>query len=190
MVAFGSYKESIIEDMNVTSPLLPDLKEFGIIDEERIEGFGLNGKMDEVRAAYGLLNLKSIDSAISYRREMTMMYRDGLRYVDGIRFMDDMPNVKHNYSYFPIFVDKERYDMSRDALFCALVNVGIHCRKYFYPLISDVDIYSSLPSAKKDNLPNAHKLAESVICLPMHHKLKKDDINRVIEAIIANIKVR
>lgn len=164
------------------------LKDFGIIDEERIEGFGLNGKMDEVRAAYGLLNLKTIDSAISHRKDMTMRYRDGLRNVEGIRFMDDMPDVKHNYSYFPIFVDEERYGMSRDALFSALDNAGIHCRKYFYPLISDVDIYSSLPSSGKENLPNAQKLASSVICLPMHHELQTGDVDKVVNVIRMNIK--
>lgn len=164
------------------------LKDFGIVGEEEIEGFGLNGKMDEVRAAYGLLNLKTIESAMSIRKEMTMRYRDGLRNVEGIRFMENMPNVKHNYSYFPIFVDEERYGMNRNALFEALNSADIRCRKYFYPLISDVDIYSSLPTSGKENLPNAHKLAESVICLPMHHKLEAGDVDKVVDVIKMNVK--
>lgn len=174
---------AIVMNDRAAKPAIERLKDFGIVDDEQIEGFGLNGKMDEVRAAYGLLNLKTIDSAIYRRKIMAMRYRDGLKNVDGIRYMDDIPGVKHNYSYFPIFVDEDKYGMSRDALFTVLASAGIHCRKYFYPLISDVDIYSSLPSARKANLPNAHRLASAVICLPMHHKLTSDDIDKVVGEI-------
>lgn len=172
----------VMNDEN-EQPAIERMKDFGIIDEENITGLGINGKMDEIRAAYGLLNLSQLDAAIAQRKLLTERYREGLRDIEGIRFMEDMAGVEHNYSYFTVFVEKDRFGMERNDLFQALEDAGIHCRKYFYPLISDVDIYSSLPSARKDNLPNAHKLADSVLCLPLHHKMTGEDVERVIEVI-------
>jgi dTDP-4-amino-4,6-dideoxygalactose transaminase len=96
-----------------------------------------------------------------------------------------MQGVKHNYSYFPIFVDEAAYGMTRDELYFKLQEENIFGRRYFYPLISEFATYRGLPSAKKANLPNAHRLAESVICLPIYNELKEDDLRRVIELIKA-----
>ena len=159
------------------------LKNFGFENEVEVVGPGINGKMDEIRSAYGLLNLKQVDAAIEARHQVAIRYREALRDVDGISFYDDMPGVKHNYSYFPIFVDAEKYGMTRDELYFKMREQGILGRRYFYPLISTFSTYRGLPSASKDNLPQAHKMADSVICLPMHHALCPEDIDRVLQVI-------
>jgi len=160
------------------------LKNFGFAGETEVVAPGINSKMDEVRAAYGLLNLRKVDDAIEARHQVAIRYREALRPVEGITFWDDMPGVKHNYSYFPIFVDAQQYGMTRDELFFKMKAQGIIARRYFYPLISDFSTYRGLPSAKRENLPKATKMAESVICLPMHHELKEVDVERVINCII------
>lgn len=159
------------------------LKNFGFAGETEVVGPGINSKMDEVRSAYGLLNLKQVDAAIAARKKVAMAYRDALRNVEGITFWDDMPGVKHNYSYFPIFVDAEKYGMTRDELYFKMKDQGVWGRRYFYPLISEFSTYRGLESAKPENLPQATKMAESVICLPMHHALSEEDCSRVIDVI-------
>ena len=161
------------------------LKNFGFANEVTVVGPGINSKMDEVRSAYGLLNLRQVDAAIEARRQVAIKYREALRPVEGITFFDDMPGVKHNYSYFPIFVDAEKYGMTRDELYFKMKERNVLGRRYFYPLISEFSTYRGLESARPENLPNAHRMAETVICLPMHHALSDDDIERVIGCIIS-----
>lgn len=160
------------------------LKNFGFANEVTVVGPGINSKMDEIRAAYGLLNLRQVDAAIEARHQVAIKYREALRGVEGITFFDDMPGVKHNYSYFPIFVDAEKYGMTRDELYFKMKERNVLGRRYFYPLISEFSTYRGLDSARPDNLPNAHKMANTVICLPMHHALSDEDIHRVINCII------
>ena len=114
---------------------------------------------------------------------MAVRYREALRCVKGIRFFDDMPGVRHNYSYFPVFVDAEQYGMSRDELYFKMKEHGIFGRRYFYPLISTFSTYCGLPSAAPENLPNATRIANEVICLPMHHELDEDIVSRIIGLI-------
>jgi dTDP-4-amino-4,6-dideoxygalactose transaminase len=159
------------------------LKNFGFANETTVVGPGINSKVDEMRSAYGLLNLRQVDAAIEARHQVAIKYRETLRSVEGISFFEDMPGVKHNYSYFPIFVDEEKYGMSRDDLYAKMKAANVLGRRYFYPLISEFSTYRGLPSASKENLPNAHKMANSVICLPMHHNLSKNDLDRVLELI-------
>lgn len=159
------------------------LKNFGFANETTVVGPGINSKVDEMRSAYGLLNLRQVDAAIEARHQVAIKYRETLRSVEGISFFEDMPGVKHNYSYFPIFVDEEKYGMSRDDLYAKMKAANVLGRRYFYPLISEFSTYRGLPSASKENLPNAHRMADSVICLPMHHNLSKNDLNRVLELI-------
>lgn len=159
------------------------LKNFGFAGETEVVGPGINSKMDEVRSAYGLLNLKQVDAAIAARKKVAMAYRDALRSVEGITFWDDMPGVKHNYSYFPVFVDAEKYGMTRDELYEKMRMKNVWGRRYFYPLISEFSTYRGLESATSENLPQATKMAESVICLPMHHALSEEDCIRVIDVI-------
>jgi len=160
------------------------LKNFGFANEVTVVGPGINSKMDEIRSAYGLLNLRQVDAAIEARHQVAIKYREALRGVEGITFFDDMPGVKHNYSYFPIFVDAEKYGMTRDELYFKMKEQNVLGRRYFYPLISEFSTYRGLESARPDNLPNAHKMANTVICLPMHHALTDDDVHRVINCII------
>ena len=139
--------------------------------------------MDEIRSAYGLLNLRQVDKAIETRHQVAIRYRQELKDVDGITYWNDMVGVRHNYSYFPIFVDAERYGMSRDDLYFKMQKQGVYGRRYFYPLISEFSTYRSLPSASRENLPVATKMAEEVICLPIHHALTDQDIDRVLNCI-------
>ena len=160
------------------------LKNFGFAGETTVIGPGINSKMDEVRAAYGLLNLKQVDEAIEKRHQVAIRYREALRSVKGIRFFDDMPGVRHNYSYFPVFVDAEEYGLTRDELYFNMKEQGVYGRRYFYPLISTFSTYKGLPSAAADNLPVATRIANEVICLPMHHGLSEKDLDRILELIV------
>lgn len=160
------------------------LKNFGFAGEVTVVGPGINSKVDEMRAAYGLLNLRQVDNAIAARQQVAIKYREALRNVDGITFFDDMPGVKHNYSYFPVFIDAEKYGMTRDELYFKMKDANVLGRRYFYPLISEFSTYRGLESARPENLPNAHKMANSVICLPMHHALSNEDIQRVLDCIV------
>ena len=160
------------------------LKNFGFANETEVVAPGINSKMDEMRAAYGLLNLKQVDAAIEARHQVAIQYREALSSVEGVTFMNDMSGVKHNYSYFPIFVDAEKYGMTRDELYFKMKEQNVLGRRYFYPLISEFSTYRGLDSARMENLSNAHKMADSVICLPMHHKLSESDIKRILKLII------
>ena len=160
------------------------LKNFGFAGETEVVAPGINSKVDEVRSAYGILNLRQVDAAIEARHQVAVKYREALRPVEGIAFMDDMPGVKHNYSYFPIFIDAEKYGVTRDELYEKMRSHNVLGRRYFYPLISTFSTYRGLESAAPKNLPNAHKMADSVICLPMHHELSSEDVNRVLELIV------
>ena len=159
------------------------LKNFGFAGETEVVAPGINSKMDEMRSAYGLLNLRQVDKAIEARRQVAVKYREALRDVPGISFFDDMPGVKHNYSYFPIFVDAEQYGMTRDELYFKMKEHGVLGRRYFYPLISTFSTYRGLESATRENLPNAYRMADEVICLPMHHALSGEDVERIINEV-------
>ena len=159
------------------------LKNFGFANEVTVVAPGINSKMDEIRCAYGLLNLKQVNAAIEARHQVAIKYRKALKDINGIKLWNDVPGVKHNYSYFPIFVDEEEYGMSRDELYFKMRDINIFSRRYFYPLISNFSTYRGLSSATIDNLPIATKISNQVICLPIHHALKDDDINLVVNSI-------
>lgn len=159
------------------------LKNFGFADEVTVVAPGINSKMDELRSSYGLLNLKQVDKAIESRKATALKYREGLKDVPGVRWLEDIEGVRHNYSYFPLFIDEEKYGMSRDELYARLKEHNILGRRYFYPLISEFSTYRGLESAAPENLPVAHKLASSVICLPMYAFMEEEDVERVIECV-------
>ncbi|MFA6831664.1 MAG: DegT/DnrJ/EryC1/StrS family aminotransferase [Bacteroidaceae bacterium] len=160
------------------------IKNFGFSGETTIVAPGINAKMDEVRAAYGLLNLKQVDAAIIWRKQVADQYREVLRGVEGITFFDEIQGVDSNYSYFPIFVDKVKFGMSRDELYFKMQEQNVYGRRYFYPLISTFSTYKSLPSAASSNLPIATKKGDEVICLPMYMGLTKEEVTRVLNSII------
>jgi dTDP-4-amino-4,6-dideoxygalactose transaminase len=171
-----------------------NLKNFGFRGETTVVAPGINSKMDEMRAAYGLLNLRQVDTAIEARKVVAKQYVDALQDVKGIKIFQPMvdslassPNnispYRLNYSYFPIFVDEEQYGISRDALYEKMKANNVLGRRYFYPLITNFELYKNIPSANPVNLPLANKIANQVICLPMHHALNKEDVKRVIDNI-------
>lgn len=160
------------------------LKNFGFADETTVVAPGINSKMDEIRASYGLLNLQQVDEAIAKRKHVAELYREALKNVPGLRALKDIEGVKHNYSYFPIFITEKEFGMSRDALYGKLKENNILGRRYFYPLISNFPVYRGLESASPENLPVATKLADQVLCLPMYADLTEDDIGKVLDVII------
>lgn len=164
-----------------TKKRIDQLKNFGFVNEVTVVAPGINSKMDEVRAAYGLLNLRQVDDAIEARKNVADKYREALRGVEGIKIFEDIQGVRHNYSYFPILVEAEKFGRTRDELYFDLQKDNIFGRRYFYPLISEFSTYKGLPSSSRENLPNAYRIADSVLCLPMHHALSEDDSNRVLK---------
>jgi len=159
---------------------IDDLKNFGFQDQITVEGIGINGKINEVQAAMGLLQLKYIDQVIEKRNRIAELYREKLSEVNGISFLDGIKGVKHNYSYFPIFINEREYGMNRDKVYEELTNHNIFTRRYFYPLISRFSAYKNLPSAEEKNLPVAEQISSEVICLPIYPDLEHRDVERVI----------
>ena len=161
-----------------------NLKNFGFRGETTVVAPGINSKMDEVRAAYGLLNLRYVDAAIATRKRVAEKYVDALKDVKGIELFpyEINPTFKWNYAYFPILVTDE-YRMTRDALYEFMKTQNVLSRRYFYPLITDFEPYKNYSSATKANLPVANRLASQVICLPIHHALTDEDVERVLKYI-------
>jgi len=159
------------------------LKNFGFAGETTVIAPGINAKMNEVQAAYGLLQLKYVKNNIAKRKKIATYYRSNLKGIKGISFLDDIEGVNHAYSYFPIFVDEENYGMGRDTVYENLKSGNIFGRRYFYPLISQFPSYRGLVSAKKENLPIAEQVADRVICLPIYPDLELESVNRVIEIL-------
>lgn len=156
------------------------LKNFGFADEVTVVAPGINGKMNEIQAAFGLLQLRHVDAAILKRREIDHRYRTSLSTVAGIRCMPTPADTRRNHSYFPILVERD-YPMSRDELYDTLRQAGVFTRRYFYPLIADFPMYRGLPSAAPDLLPAARKIAGSVLCLPIYPTLPLEEVDRIVE---------
>lgn len=158
------------------------LKNFGIADEVTVMAPGINGKMNEVQAAFGMLQLKNIDYAIEQRKAVDRCYRESLRDVPGITILSEPSDTVQNYGYFTILVGSE-YALKRDELYQRLREDGIHARRYFYPLISDMPMYRGLPSAAPSNLPKAKVIAEQILCLPIYPDLTKVDQQKIIQIV-------
>ncbi len=165
-----------------TKQRIDHLKNFGFVNETTVVAPGINGKMSEVNAAFGLLQLEHIDEVILRRKNIDALYRKGLAGVKGVQCLSIGNQVQINYSYFPILVD-ETCSLSRDDLYKKLKDNEIHGRRYFYPLISDFPMYRGLKSAQSGNLPNATIAAQQVICLPIYPSLTDEDVARVINCI-------
>jgi dTDP-4-amino-4,6-dideoxygalactose transaminase len=165
-----------------TKQRIDHLKNFGFVDEVTVVAPGINGKMSEFNAAFGLLQLKHIDATLARRMEISDVYRQALCDVKGIRMLPDAGESVSNYGYFPILVQDD-YPISRDALYGKLREQKIYARRYFYPLISDFPMYRGLPSAQPANLPIAAKASAQVLCLPIYPALAEADVRRVISLI-------
>ena len=160
------------------------LKNFGFNGETEVVAPGINSKMDEIRSAYGLLNLKQVDAAIEARHKVADYYRNALRTVKGVKVFEDIPGVRHNYAYFPILINAAEYGMTRDELYFKMRDANVLGRRYFYPLISTFDTYKNLESSNPANLPVATRIADEVICLPMYYGLTEEDLERVVRYIV------
>lgn len=165
-----------------TKRRIDQLKNFGFVDETTVVAAGINGKMSEVNAAFGLLQLKHIDAALSARKTVEEAYRRELAGVKGIHCLANAGEAVANHAYFPVLV-KPEYNLSRDALYERLKEHGIFGRRYFYPLITDFPMYRDLPSAQRRNLPVAASAADSVLCLPIYPALLASDQSRIIAII-------
>jgi len=163
---------------------IDDLKNFGFRGETTVVAPGINAKMNEVQAAMGLLQLKYIDENIEKRQQIVLQYRKKLADTPGLSFLDDQPGVRHCYSYFPVFIEEEKFGMSRDELYEKLQQHKIYGRRYFYPLISNFPAYRGLPSAGQDNLPVATRLADEVICLPIYPGLEQEQVEMITRIIL------
>lgn len=159
------------------------LKNFGFKDEVTVIEPGINAKMNELQAAYGLLQLKYVDSYISKRKEIATLYNKLLSVTSGITLMSIDNDVQHAYPYYPILIDTKKYGLSRDALYEKLKEYNIYGRRYFYPLISEFPTYRGLASASKDNLPVANKVAKEVLCLPIYPDLSSTEIEMICKII-------
>lgn len=166
-----------------TKERIDQLKNFGIVDELTVVATGINGKMSEFNAAFGLLQLQHIEHVIAKRKEVDATYRRLLGHAEGIRCLKNVGVARPNYSYFPILVGAE-YPLSRDELHQKLKDHDIFARRYFYPLISEFPMYRGMPSARRDNLPVATDAALKILCLPMSAALTLDEQQRISDLIL------
>lgn len=174
---------AIVTDDEKIKKRIDYLKNFGFADETTVMALGINGKMNEMQAALGLLQLKQVKNNIKRRKEITHWYRDHLIGMEGVQLLSDIPDVKHNYAYFPIFIDQEYFGTTRDDLYEELKRHDIYTRRYFYPLISQFPMYKGLPSAGPGKLPIATRLSRQVLCLPLYPDLNKDDVRHVTDVL-------
>jgi dTDP-4-amino-4,6-dideoxygalactose transaminase len=165
-----------------TKQRIDHLKNFGFVDEVTVVAPGINGKMQEMSAALGLLQLLHIDRALARRKEIDARYRRGLSALKGVRCLERPDESSANHAYFPILVEDE-YPLSRDALYEWLKSQGVHPRRYFYPLISEFPMYRGLPSAQRDNLPVAYAMANKILCLPIYPALENAHVDRVVDLV-------
>jgi dTDP-4-amino-4,6-dideoxygalactose transaminase len=174
---------AIISPDAKTKQRIDHLKNFGFVDEVTVVAPGINGKMSEVNAAMGLLQLKHIDGAIGRRAEIDAMYRERLAGVEGIRLLEQpMPGNTANHSYFPVLVGPD-FPLTRDELYHLMKEQGVNGRRYFYPLISEFPMYRHLPSAQAAGLPVAMGVSRQVVCLPMYPALADADVQRITDVI-------
>ncbi|MFL9897719.1 dTDP-4-amino-4,6-dideoxy-D-glucose aminotransferase VioA [Paraburkholderia fungorum] len=165
-----------------TKQRIDHLKNFGFVDEVTVVAPGINGKMSEINAAFGLLQLQHIDEALARRKEIDAAYRELLSGIRGISCLPQAGEKVANYAYFPILVEAD-YPISRDALYQKFRDNEIWVRRYFYPLISEFPMYRGLPSANRSNLPVAANAALKVLCLPIHPALSNNDIDRIVSIV-------
>lgn len=174
---------AIICKDEATKKRIDFLKNFGFAGETTVVAPGINAKMNEFQAALGVLQLKHIDDSIDKRKKVAHTYRNLLKNVSGITCLYDNENVRHNYSYFPILIDAEKFGKTRDDVYNALKEKNILTRRYFYPLISQFPTYKGLDSARADNLPVAEKITENVLCLPIYPELPLNLVKEISDLV-------
>ncbi|MEM5384671.1 DegT/DnrJ/EryC1/StrS family aminotransferase [Paraburkholderia phymatum] len=159
------------------------LKNFGFADELTVVKPGINAKMNEVQAAFGLLQLQYMDEVASARGRIAQRYRDAFEGIEGLILHEVPQHSTRNHSYFPIRITDE-FPIRRDELYDALRERDVWARRYFYPLISQFPSYRGLPSASPENLPIASKVSQQVLCLPIYPALDVESQDRVIDVVL------
>lgn len=165
-----------------TKTHIDHLKNFGFVDETIVVAAGINGKMSEVNAAFGLLQLKYIDSCIEKRKQINQYYTDNIKFIRGISLPDYQVSFTPNFSYFPIFVDAD-YPLSRDELYEKFREKNVIVRRYFYPLITAFPMYRTARPTENSELPNARYISSRVLCLPLHPNLEQAEMEKVMEIL-------
>ena len=160
---------------------LHELKNFGIHDEETIAAIGGNAKLDEFRSAMGICNLKNIEKYIAARKIVYDRYVERLDGIDGITLFKTQNDVKANYAYFPIYIDKEKTGFSRDELYGALRDQDIFARKYFYPAVNDLECYRSIAN----ETPIAHDVSLNILTLPIYEGLTLEEVDKICDVILS-----
>jgi dTDP-4-amino-4,6-dideoxygalactose transaminase len=159
------------------------LKNFGFANETTVVGAGINGKLNELQAAFGLLQLKHVDRLIERRKLITGLYSTLLEDIPGIKIPLFPSEVTPNFSYFPILLNSLDCKVDRDFLYEGLKRHGIFSRRYFYPLISHFNVYRGLDSARRDNLPVAERISAEILCLPLYPSLTEKDVTHISACI-------
>lgn len=159
------------------------LRNFGIKNEEQVVGIGINGKMNELQAAIGLLNLELFEKEKQKRRIIKEVYRENLKSLSGIEIVEMPGNVTDSMGYFVIRIHKDIFGLSRNEVYDKLKEYNVFTRKYFYPLCSEYECYKNLPSSKEENLPVANKVKNEVLCLPFYGAMGKETVQRICELI-------
>lgn len=167
-------------------PRIDLLKNFGIKNEDEVVMPGINGKMNEVQAAIGLINLRHLDEERAKRHKIVEAYKKNLTDIPGLKVFEIPAGSRNSYQYFMIRISNE-FGLSRDEVQAKLKKYNVFTRKYFYPLCSDYNCYRQLPSASYENLPVAHKVVKEVLCLPLYGNLKFEDVE-IISQMIRGLK--
>lgn len=159
------------------------LKNFGFADELTVIAPGINAKMNEFQSVIGLLSLDIVEEEIAKRRKVAEIYFEFLKDIKGIKFFDKFDNFEYNYAYLPILIDEKEFGVSREKIYDELKKNNIYSRRYFYPLISNMPTYRSLPSATRENLPVANRIGEQVLCLPIYGNLQAEVVKKICDLI-------
>jgi len=163
------------------------LKNFGIMNEDEVIIPGINGKMNELQAALGLLVLDIVEEEQSKRAGVYSSYCEYFDDMDGIDYLShEVPGVKCGNQYFIIKVDENVFGRSRDFIYEELKKYNVFARKYFYPLCSNYPCYKYLPSADPIKLPVANETANRILALPFYGDLATDDIANICKIIHAS----
>lgn len=187
--AFNTFEGGAIISRNIQlKNKIDKLRNYGFINESRVEGIGINGKMNEFQAALGLVQLKHFNEQITRRGNIIDIYKEGLSEVKGISFIRQQDGLINNCSFLPVLVDPLVYGKSRDHLYDQLIKNNIYPRRYFYPLISTFPYYNKLPSSSEKNLPIATKISQQILCLPLYPDLSHDSVIKIID-IVKSISV-
>lgn len=160
---------------------LRDLRNFGIRSEEEVISPGINAKMNELQAVFGILNMRKVDSAIKKRKEIFERYHTHFKELPGLRFQRINNGTFYNYSYLAVEILPDEFGLTRDDVYICMRKEGIVVRKYFFPLCSNYSCYHSLPSAKIEMLPNANRLASRILCLPLYDEMDEEAVDKVME---------